>query len=359
MTTRPTPRPGILDIAPYIGGEAKADGQQRLIRLASNENPYGPSPKAVGGLKALANDIHRYPDGSCTELREKLGEVYGLPADQLVCGAGLDELINIITRTYARDGDEVLFSQHGFLMYPIAAKAAGATPVSAPERHLCTDVDALLARVTPRTKLVFLANPNNPTGSYLPAAEVARLHAALPPHVLLVLDAAYCEFVTAADYSAGHELISHGNVVVGRTFSKIYGIAGLRLGWMHGPAEVIDALNRARGPFNVSLAAQVAGVAALDDDAFVAHTRNENARLRDSFTRQLQALGLDVAPSVGNFVLVKFGPAAETVRLALKSRGILVRQMGAYGLAEYLRITIGQATDMTVVTQAIAEIIGA
>lgn len=353
----PKPHSHILAIAPYVGGEAKAAPGQRLLRLASNEGAYGPPPKAVEALKAYAPDLHRYPDGNSTELRQALARRHGISADGIVCGAGSDELIGLLTRAYAGAGDEVLYSQYGFLMYAIAAKACGATPVAAPEKDLRADVDAMLAAVTPRTKIVFLANPNNPTGSLLTRAEVARLHAGLRPDILLVLDAAYTEFVTDANYSAGDELVPHGNVAVLRTFSKIYALAGPRLGWAHTSPEITDILNRVRGPFNVPAPAQAAGLAALADDAFVTAAREKNAAVRSSFTRSLQGMGLHVYPSAGNFVLVEFGDRAEDIRLALKDRGILVRQMGAYALPRCLRITIGTAEEMTTVTNALKEIL--
>ncbi len=354
---KPTPRPGIMDIAPYVGGEAKAAPGQRLLRLASNEGAYGPPPKAVEALKNYLPDLHRYPDGNCTALREALAKKYNSSPDNIVCGAGSDELIGLLMRAYAGVGDEVLYSQYGFLMYAIAAKACGATPVAAPEQNLCADVDALLAAVTPRTKLLFIANPNNPTGSLLSKSEIARLHAGLRSDVVLVLDAAYGEFVTGGSYSAGDELIGAGNVVVLRTFSKIYALAGPRLGWAHTSVEIAGVLNRVRGPFNVPAMAQVAGLAALADDQFVHHAHHENAKVKAAFEVQLTALGLKAYPSAGNFILIQFGPKAEEIRLALKERGILVRQMGAYKLPETLRITIGTAEEMNMVAAALKEIL--
>ncbi len=356
--SKPHPRPGILDIAPYIGGEAKAEGTQRLIRLASNEGAYGPPPAAVEALRNGLMDMHRYPDGSCTELREKLGHRHGIAPDTIVCGAGSDELISLIIRAYAGPGDEVLYSEHGFLMYGLAPKTTGATPVTAPEGpDLKADIPALLKSVTPRTKVLLIANPNNPTGSMLTRDEVARLHADLPPRVLLVLDAAYAEFVTDSDYSAGDELVQHGNVVVLRTFSKIYALAGPRLGWAHCSPEIADILNRIRGPFNVSSLAQRAGLAALEDEAFIRHAREQNSAVKSVFVGKLEALNLKVFPSPANFVLVEFGPDAEKIRLALKDRGILVRQMGAYKLPHCLRITIGTADEMQSVAVALKEIL--
>ena len=273
------PRPGILEITPYVGGEAKAPGVERPIRLASNENALGPSRKAMAAYNALAADIHRYPDGNAQELREALGRHHGIDPERIVCGAGSDELITLLLRCYAGPGDEVLYSRHGFLMYPINALAVGALPVAAAERDLTVDVDALLARVTERTRIVFIANPNNPTGTYLGAEEIARLHAGLPSSVLLAVDAAYAEFVNRNDYEPGIALVNRAeNVVMLRTFSKIYALAGLRLGWAYCPAAIADLLNRLRGPFNVGAAAQAAGIAAIEDIEALYRARVHNER---------------------------------------------------------------------------------
>ncbi|WP_026868464.1 histidinol-phosphate transaminase [Inquilinus limosus] len=356
----PRPRPGLLDIDPYIGGEAKTVPHPKLgrpIRLASNEGAFGPSPKAMAAYRELSGEIHRYPDGGCSALREGLARRYGLDAERIVAGAGSDELIALLAKCYAGPGDEVLYSRHGFLMYPIAAKAVGATPVAAPEADRKTDVDALLAHVTPRTRILFLANPNNPTGHLLPKSEVERLHAALPPETILVLDAAYAEYIDDPAYSPGADLVDRAqNVVMLRTFSKIYGMGALRLGWAYASAAITDVLNRARGPFNVSAAAQAAGVAALADQEFVEKSRAHNAEWRRWTAAELEALGLSSLPSAGNFLLVDFGGRdAEAARLFLKDKGILVRQMGAYGLPTCLRITIGTGEEMRAVVDALAE----
>jgi histidinol-phosphate aminotransferase len=363
MTTPkgPQPRPGILDIAPYVGGE-----HHGTIRLASNEGALGPSPRAMEAYRHLSDELHRYPDGGSIKLRQALAKRYGLDAERVVCGAGSDELIGLLVRAYAGPGDEVLYSQHGFLMYPIAAKSVGATPVVAPEKGLTTDVDALLARVTPRTKLIFVANPNNPTGTYLPADEVARLVAGLPPHVVLVLDAAYAEYVSRNDYSSGLELVErYPNVVVTRTYSKIFAMSSLRLGWAYCPADIADVLNRIRGPFNVSAAAQAAGIAALEDLEFIDRSRAHNDRWRTWFSDEVAALGLTVHPSVTNFVLVDFKDQrpgkndAEAARQFLKERGILVRQMPSYGLPSCLRVTIGTEAEMRAVVQGLKDFLAA
>jgi len=356
----PAPRPGILDVAPYVGGESKAAGVDRVIRLASNESALGPSPRAVAAYQARAQEIHRYPDGGSTELREALARHHGLDAERIVCGSGSDELIALLVRAYVGPGDEVVYSRHGFLMYPIAARAAGAVPIAAAEKNLTTDVDALLAAVGKTTKVVFLANPNNPTGTYISAEEVARLHAGLPPSVLLVIDAAYAEFVSRNDYEPGIARVDAalangaGNVVMLRTFSKIYALGGMRLGWAYCSPVVADVLNRVRSPFNVNAAAQAAGVAALADVASVDRAREHNDIWLPWFTRELTMLGLAVNPSVGNFVLVRF-PDVDAVFAHLQSRGILTRKMGSYRLPEWLRITIGTEDEMRQVIGVLRE----
>ena len=357
MSKTPQPRPGILEITPYVGGKAKAEGANRAIRLASNENPLGASAAAVAAYRELADSLHRYPDGGALALRQALGESEGLDPERLVCGAGSDELIQLLVRGYAGPGDEVLYSRHGFLVYPLASLAAGATPVAAPERDLTADVEALLGLVGPRTRMVFLANPNNPTGSYLGREAVARLHAGLPEDVLLVLDSAYAEYVSAPDYEAGAALVAaHDNVVMLRTFSKIHGLAALRLGWAYGPPAVIDVLNRIRGPFNVSAAALAAGVAAVRDRAHVERSVAHNARLLPRFRQAVLDLGLLAPPSVGNFQLVGFPAPEKSAKAAeawLAGEGILARAMAAYGLPDYLRVTIGLEEEMDAVVESL------
>ena len=362
--TAPVPGPGILDIAPYVGGEAKAPGIERPIRLASNESALGPSAKAMAAYRALADEIHRYPEGSAEELRAAIGRHHGLDPERIVCGSGSDELIGLLLRAYAGVGDEVLYSRHGFLMYPIGAKAVGATPVAVPERDLTADVDAFLARVTERTRIVFLANPNNPTGTYLSAEEVARLHAGLPSHAVLAIDAAYAEFVNRNDYEPGIGLVNRAeNVVMLRTFSKIYALAGLRLGWAYCPPAVADVLNRIRGPFNVTAPALAAGVAAVEDVGALARARAHNDRWLPWFSERLTAIGLKLTPSVGNFVLAGFPDDprrnADAAFAFLQARGILTRKMGAYHLPGHLRITIGTGEEMETVAAALAEFMAA
>jgi histidinol-phosphate aminotransferase len=354
-STGPQPQPGILDISAYVPGESHLPGGMTPVKLSSNESPLGPSPKAIAAFTAAAGSLERYPDGTATALRQAIGRIYGLDASRLVCGAGSDELIGLITHAYVGTGDETLFPEHGFLMYKIATLSNGGVPVTAPEKNYRTDVDALLARVTPKTKLVYLANPNNPTGTYIPFDEVRRLHAGLPKSVILVLDAAYCEYVRRNDYEAGIELVgSSDNVVMMRTFSKIHGLAAVRLGWAYCPPGIADVLNRVRGPFNVSAPAIAAGIAAIEDKAHLEAAVQHNETWLPWVAAELEKIGLTVTPSVGNFLLIHFpqtgaktAPAADAF---LKSRAILLRAVGAYKLPQCLRMTIGtEAENRTVV----------
>lgn len=344
--TKPTPKDGIMNISPYVGGKSKADGATRVIKLSSNENPWGPSPKAVEAYKAEAGNLHRYPDGGHVALRDAIAEANGLPATQLICGSGSDELLGLLTHAYAGAGDEVLFTEHGFLMYRIYTLGNGATPVTAPEKNLTTDVDALLAAVTPRTRIVFLANPNNPTGTVIPFSEIRRLREKLPEHVILGLDAAYSEYIDSADYEAGESLVRDGgNTVVFHTFSKIFGLPALRLGWAYAPAEIIDVMNRVRSPFNVTATALAVGIAAVNDKAYIADMRKKNAVERERLVNAVTKLGYATVPSHTNFILVKFGSEVPVVNKHLAEHGLIVREVAGYGLPEYLRISIGTTEE--------------
>jgi histidinol-phosphate aminotransferase len=361
--TGPVPQPGILEISPYIPGESDIPGGLRPIKLSSNETPLGASPQAIAAYRAQADSLERYPDGSAATLRKAIARHYGLNGDRIVCGCGSDELINLLTHAYLGPGDEAVFTEHGFLMYKIATLSSGGRPVSVPEKAYRADVDAILSRVNAKTKIVFLANPNNPTGTYIPHDEVRRLHKGLPSHTLLVLDAAYCEYVRRNDYEAGLELVAtSANTVMTRTFSKIHGLAALRLGWAYCPAGVADILNRVRGPFNVTAPSLAAGVAAIEDRAHVEAAVAHNEKWLPWVTSQLEALGLVVTPSVGNFILMHFptqkGRDAGSADELLKSRGIIVRRVAAYGLPNALRMTIGTEDDNTAVVAALARFMG-
>lgn len=354
MPQHPQPKPGIAAISPYMPGKSKAEGVARIIKLSSNENPWGPSPKAVQAYTEQSAQLHRYPDGGHAALREAIGSAYGLPADQLICGCGSDELIGLLIHTYAGEGDEVLYSQHGFLMYKIYAQANSATPVTAPEKNLVADVDALLAAVTARTKILFLANPNNPTGTLLPFSEVRRLRASLREDIILGLDAAYAEYLDGDGYEDGASLVRENtNTVVFHTLSKIYGLPALRLGWAFGPASIIDMLNRVRSPFNVNSPALAAGIAAMHDQAYIADMRARNATERQRVTDAFQTRGYDVVPSHANFILVKFGTQAAAMNAHLAAQGLIVREVGGYGLPDYLRISIGTTEENTLLLSAL------
>ena len=359
----PQPHPGIMEIAPYVGGESAVEGQERIIKLSSNEGAFGPSAKATEACRDVAASLHRYPDGGALVLRQAIGERHGLDPARIVCGAGSDELIALLCNAYTEPGDQVLHSRHGFLMYAISAKAAGAEPVTAEESNLTADVDALLGQVTERTRILFLANPNNPTGTYLAADEVRRLRRDLRDDVLLVIDAAYAEYVERDDYADGADLVDAGdNVVMTRTFSKIHGLGGLRLGWAYCPAPVVDVLNRVRGPFNVSAAAIAAGVAAIGDQEFTAKVRAHNDTWLAWTRDELRKLGLSVPDGVGNFLLTCFpdqpGRDAAAADAFLKQRGIIVRRVEGYGLPQCLRITIGLEDEMRAVIDALSEFLG-
>jgi histidinol-phosphate aminotransferase len=362
--TEPTPKPGILDIELYVGGRSAVPGVAKVTKLSSNESPLGPSPAAVAALVAAAHDLQLYPDGSSRLLREAIGKVCGLDPARIVAGGeGSGPLLTLIANAYLQPGDEVIFSRHAFLIYEIATRANSARPVIVEEvttnSGIRIDVDAMLAAVTAKTRLVYIANPNNPTGSYLTRDEMKKLHAGLPPHVLLVIDAAYGEFVDAADYDIGQELaLRHDNVVMTRTFSKIHGLAALRLGWAFVPQAVADVLNRIRGPFPTSPLQQQAGAAAIADAAHLARAAAHNAQWRSWLTHEIRRLGLRVDDSAANFVLIHFPPGAKDAMAAdafLLTRGIILRGVGAYGLPDCLRLTIGTEEANRLVAAALRD----
>ncbi len=353
---RPRPHEGVLAIEPYKPGKSARTGAGRTYKLSSNETPFGPSPHAREALLAATDNLEIYPDGSATALREAIANRFGLNPARIICGAGSDELITLAASAFLEAGDEGIYTTHGFLIYRIAILAAGGVPVIAPETDLTSNVDAILAKVTPKTKIVFLANPNNPTGTYLPFAEIKRLAQALPPHVLLVLDAAYAEYVTQNDYSSGIEIaLTSDNVMMTRTFSKIYGLAGLRLGWCYAPPHVCDAINRIRGPFNISSIAQAVGIAALADIAHIDKSIAHNDKWRSWLDHEITALGLPVTPSAGNFILIHFASQAQAqaADAFLTERGLILREVSGYGLPNCLRLTVGLEDANRLVVEAL------
>jgi histidinol-phosphate aminotransferase len=361
--TRPQPRPGVLDIAPYVPGKSQAPGAAKVFKLSSNESPLGPSPKAIAAYKEAAARLEDYPDGDVTELRATIGRAFGLDPARILCGAGSDDLLNLLAHAYLQDGDEVIYSAHGFLMYPIYALGHGAKPIAVPEKDYTADVDAILAAVTKRTRIIFIANPNNPTGTYVPFDGIKRLHQKLPANVILVLDAAYAEYVQRNDYEAGIELVATSeNVVMCRTFSKIHGLAAVRLGWMYGPPHIVDALNRVRNPFNVNTPAMKAGIAAIEDSAHVQTSIAHNTRWLAWLTDEIGKLGLAVTPSVANFVLIHFpdrkGRTAADADAFLTKRGLILRRVAGYGLPNALRLTVGTEGANRLVVQALKDFLG-
>ena len=356
----PSPKPGIMEIKPYVGGKGARDDGANIAKLSANENALGASPKAIAAYQSAAHGLHRYPEGGAHDLRQAIAARNSINPDHIVCGAGSDELISLLTKAYAGPGDEVLYSAHGFLMYRLSALAAGAHPVSAPEQNLRADVKAMLARVSSRTKIVFIANPNNPTGSYLTKAEIAELRAGLPEATLLVIDGAYAEFVGLPDYDDGLAMAQAlPNVAATRTFSKIHGLAALRLGWMVAQPHIVDVINRVRGPFNVGVPAQLAGIAAIQDQEHVAKSKAHNDRWLNALSASIEALGLKVYPSVGNFVLIEFSdkPDAPVAAVAkfMEERGVIPREVAAYGLPHCLRVSIGSDAECRLVIDSLGE----
>lgn len=355
MTKALRPQPGIMEIALYQGGASKIAGQENPLKLSSNENPFGCSPEAQAAVADAALNMHRYPSTDHAALREAIADVHALDPQQIICGVGSDEILNLLAYAFAGEGDEILYPEHGFSMYRIFALSAGATPVEAPERDRRVDVDAMIAALTDATRLVYLANPANPSGTALDIAELTRLADAIPSNCLLVLDGAYAEFFDG--YDGGAALVrARENVVMTRTFSKLYGLGGLRVGWGYAPQHIIDVLNRIRGPFNLSTVALAGATAAMRDRAFVAHCLTENAEQRVRLTQGLRQLGISCDASEANFVLARFADENEAIAADrhLKEAGILVRLVKGYGFPEALRITVGSAEDVTRVLQALA-----
>ena len=365
LSAAPQPKSWIAAIHAYVPGKSVGADGKPLVKLSANENPLGTSSLALAARGAAAGDPARYPDPGSDELRNAIGARHGIDPARIVCGTGSDELLNLAAQGYAGPGDEVLYVRYGFAVYDIAARRCGATPVVAPDADYGTDVDALLGCVTPRTRVVFLANPNNPTGSFLPAGEIARLHAALPGSVLLVLDQAYGEYLDPADDDGGLALAANAdNVLVTRTFSKIHGLAGDRVGWATGHPELVATVNRIRGPFNVAVTGQAGALAALADEGFVARSRTHNRIERERFIDRLAALGnhgLRPLPSEANFVLVLFEGTltAEAAYTGLAEAGYIVRWLPGQGLPQALRITVGTREQMDAIVDALAAMAGA
>ena len=357
--TQIQPQPGIMQIELYQGGAAHVEGMTDVVKLSSNENPFGPSEATIEAFRRSGYELHRYPSTDHAGLRGAIADVHGLDADRIICGVGSDEIIHFLCQAYVGPGDEVIHTEHGFAMYRISTLAAGGTPVEVKERDRVTDVDAILAAVTPATRLVFIANPNNPTGTMIGGNELARLAEGLPDHALLVLDGAYAEYVDG--YDGGAALVeAHDNVVMTRTFSKLYGLGGLRVGWGYGPRAIVDVLNRIRGPFNLSNTALATAEAAVRDQTYAAKCRAENARLRVWLAQALDEHGVQCDTSMANFVLARFADQAEAEACDtyLKSQGLIVRRVAGYKLPQCLRITVGDEASCRRVAHAVGQFKG-
>jgi histidinol-phosphate aminotransferase len=359
----PAPKPWIMDIAPYVPGRSTTEDGRQVAKLSSNENPLGTSPSARAAFGVAAQSLERYPDAGAALLREAIAARYGLDPARVIYGTGSDEILHMAAGAYAGPGDEVIQVRYGFAVYEIATKRVGATLVTAPDKDYATDTDAILACVTDKTRIIFLANPNNPTGTYESRSEIARLHASLPGHVMLVIDQAYAEYLEPDEADGGLELaMTAANVIVTRTFSKIYGLAAERIGWGYGSADAADAMHRIRAPFNVTTGGQAAAISALADTAFVDLSRAHNAKWRswlaDEITKMGNA-GLRAVPSKANFLLVLFEGAvtAETAYKALMDQGYLVRWLPGQGLGHGLRISIGTEQETRGVAAALRQIV--
>lgn len=365
MTKTLAPKPWIDAIAPYVPGRSTTDDGRKVAKLSSNENPLGTGEAARAAFLSGASSLDRYPDASAAALREAIAARHGLDPARVIYGTGSDEILHLAAGAYAGQGDEVLYVRYGFSVYPIATRRVGATPVEAPDRDYATDIDSLIAHITPRTRVIFLANPNNPTGTYSPAADIARLHAATPADCLLVIDQAYAEYLEAADDDGAFALAQHApNVLVTRTFSKIYGLAAERIGWGYASAPVIEAMHKIRAPFNVTTAGQLAAIAGLGDTGFVERSRAHNLQWRAWFEGEIAGLGnkgLRAVPSKANFSLVLFEGrlTAEAAYKGLMDAGYIVRWLPGQGLPHGLRITIGTEAEITGLTAALRKLVEA
>jgi histidinol-phosphate aminotransferase len=361
--TAPQPKPWIMAIAPYVPGKSTTDDGRKVVKLSSNENPLGTSKEAIVAFAEHKLRLERYPDASATHLREAIAEKYDLDPTRIIYGTGSDEILHLIAGAYAGHGDEVIYVRYGFAVYEIASRRVGATLVVAPDKDYASDVDAILACVTEATRIVFIANPNNPTGTFTSRSEIARLHAGLPPHVMLVIDQAYAEYIEAEDDDHGLEMARvHPNVIITRTFSKIYGLAAERIGWGYGSAEAVAAMHRIRAPFNITSAGQAAAIAAIKANGFANHSRAHNAEWRSWLTNEIAGLsnaGLRVVPSKANFLLVLFEGklTAETAYKKLMDHGYITRWLPGQGLGQGLRITIGTEAETRGVAEALKAIV--
>ncbi len=353
--------PGAEKLTPYVQGRSSIEGVEKPIKLSSNESSYGPSSAAINAYQNCIPDLNRYPDGSQYQLRKACADVYGLDADRIICGNGSDELIQLMVRAYVNPGDQALLSENGFIMTNIHCIAQGAELCIAPEKDYKVDVDALLARVTEKTKFCSIANPNNPTGTFINKSELRRLHAGLPESCLLLIDDAYAEYVWDDDYEDGSALVNEfENVVMTRTFSKIYGLPSLRIGWAYCPSSIVGIVGRIRTPFNTNGPALAAAAAAVKDVEYTAEIKAHNKMSLVHIAKQVTAMGIDIVPSQTNFYLLKFpeslGKSGSQAGEFLQSKGIIPRPAG--GSDKYLRISVGMDEENNAVLTALHEYMG-
>ncbi len=342
--TKPVPKKPLTRLEKYVPGRHKVEGVANAIKLSANEAALGASPSALRAYKRVAKSLAAYPDGACVALKKAIADYHDVPEEQIICGGGSDDILHLLAQSYLSEGDEAIYSQYGFLIYPIFIQAACATPVKVKEKGFRVDCEAVLAAINDKTRIIFLANPNNPTGTALSKEELVAFHAKIPPHILLVLDGAYAEYAPPEKYSDGAGLVSqYENVVILRTFSKAYGLAGLRVGWAYAPPEIANVLNRIRSPFNVSTPAQMAAIAALKDDAFLQKNIRHNEKYLRFLSEEITALGFEVTPSWANFLLIHFKDAAKADAY-FSQKGLILRALTAYGLPKALRLSVGSSS---------------
>ena len=355
---------GVRGLQPYQPGKPIEELQRELglsdvVKLASNENPLGPSPLALAAAQRALKQLHLYPDASGFELKKKLAAKLGVSEQQFTLGNGSNDVLDLIARTFLGPGCSAVFSQHAFIVYPIAVQAVGARAIVTPAKNWGHDLDAMAAAIEVDTRVVFIANPNNPTGNYLNRDELSAFLAKVPDHVMVVLDEAYIEFAGADDFPDGLDFLkTYANIIVTRTFSKAYGLAGLRIGYGISSAETADLLNRVRAPFNVSVPALAAAVAVLDDDDYLQRSQQVNRDGMQQLCQGLDSLGLAYIPSLGNFVAIELAGDAMPVYQALLREGVIVRPVGVYQMPKHLRVSIGLKHENQRFLDALKKVLG-
>ena len=358
-----TPKENILKVAPYVPGkpieEVKRElGLKDVVKLASNENPYGPSRRVLAALTKASRQINRYPDGACFYLRQALAKRLKIDENQLIFGNGSDEIIVLAVRAFVRAGEEVVIAKPSFLIYEIASLIEGAVVRAVPLKNFRYDLEGMKASITPKTKIVFIGNPDNPAGTYIPKNELKEFLNAVSENILVFIDEAYFEYVNAKDYPDGINFLkTHKNVVVTRTFSKMYGLAGLRIGYGIGDPSIIGVLDRLREPFNVNALAQAAAIACLEDQKYYRGIAKSVERERKFLYAAFKKLGVHYETSFTNFILLKVNGDSTSVAKALLKKGIIIRDMNVWGLKNYIRVTIGSSKENKLLIKALTEVL--